>query len=461
MNGAKAGGAMPNGVSPARWIAGCVLERVLDEGAYASRALDAELSRAALDPRDAALATEIVYGSLRVLPALDARIAAFVTQDPARMDGFVRAALRCAAYQLAHLGRVPAHAIVDETVSIVRAKRNRLAGFANAVLRRLAASRGDAPEPPRQIVAPGWIDSLLSASLGAERAAQFLSHRALPPPLCLRVEGSELDSAAARERLSQQIRTVSPHAEIEPCGSSPLGLAVRRAGSPRSLPGYREGVFSVQEEGSQLIGLALGVRAGERIADVCAGHGGKSTLFARQVGEAGQVIAIDRDERKLEQIGRDLKRIGLPPERVEVQAIDLTVGLAGLGASFDRVLVDAPCSGLGTVHRRPELLHRLGPEDPGRLARLQLEIVRRAAQLVRPGGVLAYAVCSPAEAEGAQVARGLEQADPGLRRRFEPLVSSLPKPDPDGVTRIGPWFAPSGAVACPDAYQLVLWERAR
>jgi 16S rRNA (cytosine967-C5)-methyltransferase len=450
--------AVPVRLNASRLLAVIVLERVFDKGAYASLALDAELTRARLDPRDAALATEIVYGTLRVLPALDAAIAAHVTQDPARMDGFARAALRSAAYQLAHLGRLPTHSIVDETVSIVRGKRGpRLGGFVNAVARKLAAQRVAAPEPARALIVPDWLRRLLETSLGAARATQFLEQRALPPPLCLRSEAGSDARAALRER----IQAAAPDAEVLDCSVSPLGVALRRAGAPRALPGYADGAFSVQEEGSQLVGLALGVAEGERVADVCAGHGGKSTLIARQVGDTGSVVAIDRDERKLDRIGPELTRLGLPLARVESMALDLTVGVGGLGASFDRVLVDAPCTGLGTVHRRPELLLRLREDDPQRLAQLQLSILQRASSLVRPGGVLEYAVCSPSAAEGAGVAQAFEQNAPKFERIGTPLRAELPAPDADGIVRIGPWLAPEGTAACPDAYQIALWRRAR
>jgi 16S rRNA (cytosine967-C5)-methyltransferase len=445
-------------LNASRFVAVTVLERVIDKGAYASLALDAELSRARLNPRDAALATEIVYGTLRVLPALDAVIAAHVTQDPARMDGFARAALRSAAYQLAHLGRLPTHAIVDETVSIVRGKRGpRLGGFVNAVARKLAAQRVAAPEPARALIVPDWFRKLLETSLGAARAGQFLEQRALPPPLCLRTEAG----AAARATLRERIQAAMPDAEVADCLVSPLGISMRRAGAPRALAGYAEGEFSVQEEGSQLVGLALGVQAGDRVADVCAGHGGKSTLFARLTGEPGRVLAIDRDERKLERIAPELQRLKLPTKRVETMALDLTVGAGGLGADFDRVLVDAPCTGLGTVHRRPELLLRLSEQDPARLAQLQLGILQRASGLVRVGGVVAYAVCSPSTAEGAGVADAFEREAPAFERIREPLAGAFVAPDADGIVRIGPWLVPEGTVACPDAYQIALWKRVR
>jgi 16S rRNA (cytosine967-C5)-methyltransferase len=330
-----------------------------------------------------------------------------------------------------------------------------MAGFANAVLRKLAAARTESPEPPRKLVVPQAIAALLVSSLGPARAEDILEQRSLPPPMCLRVEQGE------RESLRARIREALPEAELQDCLLSPLGLALRRAGAPRSLPGYREGAFSVQEEGSQLVGLLLGAQPGERIADVCAGHGGKTTLFARQVGESGRVVAIDRDERKLEQIVPELARLGLPRERVSSLALDLTVGLGGLDAGFDRVLVDAPCTGLGTVHRRPELLVRLREGDPERLARLQRSILGRAAGLVRPGGLLAYAVCSPSAAEGTGVAQAFEAERPEFSRLRDAQAPSLPGPDADGITRIGPWLVQPGAIACPDAYQIVLWRRIR
>jgi 16S rRNA (cytosine967-C5)-methyltransferase len=431
-----------------------VLERVIDKGAYASRALDAELSRARLDPRDSGLTTEIVYGALRVLPALDRAIASHLRHADARMDGFVQATLRSACYQLAHLGRMPTHAIVDESVALVRARRGpKLAGFVNAVLRKLAAARPASPEPPRALVLPDWVIEELTQSLGAERLPRFLAPYQLPPPLGLRAE------AEPREALFANLQKALPGAELALSAVSSLGVVARRAGSLRTLPGYAEGAFSLQEEGAQLVALGLGVQPGERIADVCAGHGGKTTLFARQVGELGHVTAIDRDERKLQLIPPEQARLRLAEARIALRPIDLSVGLAGLSAQFDRVLVDAPCTGLGTLHRRPELLLRLTPADAARMGAVQSAILARAAGLVRVGGVLGYAVCSPTHAEGREVVQRLEALRPDLQRLHEAISEFGPCPDPDGIARIGPWLAPEVSASCPDAYQLVLWRR--
>jgi 16S rRNA (cytosine967-C5)-methyltransferase len=180
------------------------------------------------------------------------------------------------------------------------------------------------------------------------------------------------------------------------------------------------------------------VQAGERVAELCAGHGGKSALFLRQLGPKGTLCAVDLDERKLARIAPELARLGIDPAPLSSHAVDLTVGPGGLAPGFDRVFVDAPCSGLGTVHRRPELLLRLDPAQLASLGQVQLAIAERAARLLRPGGTLAYAVCSPLRQEGAEVATALERAVPDLRRLCTPATEKLPAPDADGVIRLGP-----------------------
>jgi 16S rRNA (cytosine967-C5)-methyltransferase len=375
----------------AREVATRVLFRVAEKGAWASPALDAELSRAELDARDRGLATEIVYGTLRSLGAIDAAIDAHLKKKGG-MDPFARAALRAAVYQLLFLDRVPAHAAVDAAVTLVRRERSpKLAGFVNAILRRVA--EGPRPERAPELSVPAWFRDELVKSLGPEGAGAFLRERPIPPPIALR---SRIDRDALRARLE------GAGVRVEN-GLAPASLLVYGAGDPRKLPGYAAGDFAVQEEGAQLVALEVGARPGERIADLCAGHGGKTMLLAEAVGERGHVVAVDLHESKLEALERERERLGIAPV-IETEAIDLTVGLGGLPAeSFDRVLVDAPCTGAGTIHRRPELLLRLEPADVARLAAVQTSILARALELAKPGGTVVYAVCSPFEAEGRGV----------------------------------------------------------
>lgn len=430
--------------SAARRVATRVLHRVAVEEAWATPALDAEIARARLDRRDAALATEITYGALRVLPRLDAAVDAHLAK-PSKTDAYLRAALRAAAYQILHLSRVPSHAAVSDAVALVKNERGpRLAGVANAVLRKVASARPEQPAPPDRIEVPSWVSRAFERALGDERAKAFLASRPLPPPLGLRAVRSRPD-----ERLAA-IRSARPDAEAETCVLASRGLWVRGAGDPRALPGYAEGLLAVQEIGSQLVVGLVG--EGGRVADLCAGHGTKSLAL---VERAEAVVAVDLYEEKLERAERERARLGLDPAKLETRAVDLTVGTGGLDASFDRVLVDAPCTGLGTLHRRPELLLRLGPGDPARLAELQLAILANAAKLVRPGGLLVYAVCSPTAEEGAGVVARFSASHP----EFE-VVTARPRDaiaaDSDGIVRIGPW---SGETAAPDAYQVVRWTK--
>ena len=424
----------------AREVATRVLGRVTDDGAFAAAALSAELGRARIERRDAALATEIVYGTLRVLPSIDRALNAHLKRPIADLEPHTRAALRCAAYQILHLGRVPPHAAVDAAVRIIKKKRGpKLAGLANAVLRKVAATRPDNPTPPAQIVAPAWLTETLRSSLGPARAAAFLETRPLPPPIGL------------RRKLGD-----TPRVEIEgiPGTVSPLAVLVRGVGDPRELPGYAEGHFAVQEQGAQVVALLAGAREGERVVDACAGRGGKTTLLAAQVGDAGHVIAMDLHEAKLDHLPEELARLRIPRERVETRAVDLTVGTAGVVGTIDRVLVDAPCTGLGTVHRRPEILLRVGPDDPARLGALQLAILKNAARMLRPGGTLVYAVCSPVAEEGLGVVEAVARDVPELVASDEPWALDGVLPDADGMIRIGPWNGDC------DAYQVFKWRRA-
>ena len=444
----------------ARAVAATVLARVTDEGAYASAALDAELARAGLPPRDAALATELVYGALRVLPELDRAIAAHLHRPQQKLDARLQAVLRLGTYQLAHMSRVPVHSAVDESVGLLSAARGpRLAAVANAVLRKLATGYAEGPRGAAERMSlPDWLHAELLAALGEAHAEALLSSLSETPPLCVRVRG-DVD----REALVAELRAARPEASIALGELSPRAILLRRAGDPRKLPGFAEGRFVVQEEGAQLVALALGALPGERVADLCAGHGGKTMLLAEAVGAAGHVLAVDLDERKLDKLQHELTRLAQVHARdahVERRSLDLSVGVGGLSAEFDRVLVDAPCTGLGTLRRRPELLLRVAPHDPQRMAELQLAIARNAARLVRPGGLLLIAVCSFTRAEGPELAARLEAAEPSLRRTWQPPAElSFLAADTDGVCRLGPWLGRAER-GSPDAYQLLAFRRA-
>jgi 16S rRNA (cytosine967-C5)-methyltransferase len=371
----------------ARDVAARVLERVERDGAYASRALDAELGRyPQIEPRERALATELVYGSLRTRRVLESRLGPLAPRGLDRLDSFVKAHLIVAAYQILVLDRVPAFAAVDAAVGAIRQGRSpRLAGFANAVLRRLAAS-GEriARDTAAWQSLPSWLVQRIEAAIGPDEARALVELPGDRMALRLRAEGPGISF------------------DSEPGRASPRARIVRAVGDPRNLPGYAEGAFVVQEEGSQLVAIAVGARPGERVLDACAGHGQKASLLAEAVGPAGSLVAADLHPEKLRSLVEEFGRLGLPDP--EVAAVDWTVGSGKIQGSFDRVLVDAPCTGTGTLRRRPEIALRLGPDDPRRLGDLTLRILRATARMARPGGRVVFAVCSVLPEEGEDVA---------------------------------------------------------
>jgi 16S rRNA (cytosine967-C5)-methyltransferase len=367
----------PNRVN-ARSIAAKVVTRVLEDGAYVSAALDAELRRhPQLDGRERALATELSYGTLRTEPVLRERLVRHAPRGVS--DERVLAHLLIAAYQILLLERVPAFAAVDAAVTGVKRERGpRVAGFANAVLRKLAKTGEKLTQAQALREAlPGWLWSELERAVGAEQAEALVTSEA--------ATGLRVRSGASIPEMPDWL------GELPQGAVSPVARLIRGEGDPRQKPGYAEGAFTVQEEGAQVVALALGARAGERVLDACAGRGQKTTLLAERLG-AGKVVACDLYPEKLEAMAEEAKRLGLA--EIETRAVDWTVGQGGLPQDFDRVLVDAPCTGTGTLRRRPEILRRLTPEDPARLGALSEQILRSAATRAKAGGTILFAVCS-------------------------------------------------------------------
>ncbi len=386
----------PRPAASARSVAVEAVIRVLRDDAFAAAALSTELERArGLQDRDRALATELLYGTLRLRVALEARLAPLAPRG--LKDVVVKAELLVAAYQLLSLDRIPAFAAVNAAVNGVRAARGKqVAGFANAVLRKLA--QGEKLEPiaaARQGVAP-WLLEALTESVGEAEA------QALIIPATEKLVGVRLVSG----------RPVPEWLENSRIGrASPRSRLFSGEGDPRKRPGFDEGSFLVQEEGAQAVALALGARSGERILDACAGRGQKTSLFVEQVGDAGSVWATDVYPKKLEALSTEFERLQL--RRPEIRSVDWTVGVADVPADFDRVLVDAPCTGTGTLRRRPEIAARLQPEDPARLSLLAEAILRSAATRARSGGRVVFAVCSVLGTEcEALVQRVLDVLEP-------------------------------------------------
>lgn len=426
-------------MSAARDVARRVLARVAEGQAYATLALDGELGRAGLDERDRRLVAELVYGTLRQEARLDRALAAFA--DLGRTPPAVRRALRMAAYQLLHL-RVPAHAAVDDAVGAVRAQGGgKLAGFANAVLRKLAA-RGEPalPTEPRaraEVVGslPRWIVDELAAQLPAEELEAAAAALAQPAALWLRVNPTR----ATRDEVAAELTAAGATVTTSPL--APQALAVRGLGEPTASPGFAAGRWTVQDLAAQLVGAVAAPAAGARVLDACAGVGGKTTHLAElawaaasagatgdlagPAGSAGPapltIDAVDPAATKLGHLRTTAARLGLSGIRTIVGTLER----AAAEATYDLVVVDAPCSGLGVVRRHPEAKTRITAAAVAGLAAAQAALLDQAAARVAPGGVLIYAVCTFTRAEGPDQVAAFVGRHPAFAVEPPPLPAEV------------------------------------
>jgi 16S rRNA (cytosine967-C5)-methyltransferase len=369
----------------ARGVALELVRRVADEGAYSNLLLPALLRRSGLSARDRGLATEMAYGTLRRLVPIDERLAELVERPIDVASPAARAALRLGAYQLLYM-RVPAHAAVGETVELVPAGQR---GFVNAVLRKLSTAGppprggdGDGAIATRTGLAP-WAVAELRRLVGdeAEAAAAAL---ATSSPLSIRSN----PCAMATDELVAALAAAGYRPEP---GALHRGSLTVPGAAPVELPGFRDGWFAVQDQASSYVVDVLDPQPGERILDACAGPGGKASDTACR---AGSVVAADRTEGRVRLVRESADRLG-----VRASLLVQDAARPALREGFDRVLVDAPCSGIGAARRRPELLWRPQRRDLSRLARLQVQLAAGAASLLRPGGVLVYSVCTFPRAE--------------------------------------------------------------
>ncbi|MBL8952838.1 MAG: 16S rRNA (cytosine(967)-C(5))-methyltransferase RsmB [Myxococcaceae bacterium] len=353
-----------------------VLARVRATDAFLNVVLDSALDEHRPDARDAGLVTELVYGSTRRQLQLDEAIAAHADRKLDAIEDRVLAALRIGAYQRFYL-RVPPHAAVAATVDAVKeVGLHRATGFVNALLRKL----GDTP--PAGHSHPAWLAERWARHFGPERAAAMIEADNLTPPVVARVNTTR----TTRDEVLASL----PGAKATTV--SPLGV-VLPPGQPEELLGFSEGLWQVQDEAAQLVGLYAAVPKGARVLDACAAPGGKSCHLAAE----HDVVALDVHANKLDKIRREAARLGL---KVDVRQGDASKLPESLG-EFDAVLLDAPCSGLGTLRRHPELRYRRKAEDIPRLASLQRAMLQSASERVKPGGLLVYAVCTTEPEEGA------------------------------------------------------------
>jgi 16S rRNA (cytosine967-C5)-methyltransferase len=395
-------------IAPARLAAYEVLRAVAGGRTDLGSAL-ARQRRRLHDERDRALAGEIATGTLRWQGAYDHVIAAFSNRPLKKLDPEVVDVLRLTMFQLLRLERIPASAAVKDAVDLTgKAGKRSAAGMVNAILRRVSRERDRLPLPPRPedpqdrpaaiaylattLSHPEWLVSRWLDRYGFADTEAWLQFDNSPAPLTLRVNALR----TTRDELAMKLR--GEGIDTENCSRASEGLIVRQ-GNPLSSPLHAAGMFVVQDEASQLVGAYAGAQPGERVLDACASPGGKTLAMAAAMRGEGLIIASDVRERRVGLLRETLTKAGA--RNVLIVQADARRELPFAGG-FDRVLLDAPCSGLGTVRRDPDIKWRRREEDLPAFARAQQEMLEHAAGVLGPRGAVVYATCSsePEENDG-------------------------------------------------------------
>jgi 16S rRNA (cytosine967-C5)-methyltransferase len=383
-----------------------ILLRIEKERSFADILIDHELSKDFIKGADRGLLTELVYGVLRRQGTLDHIISQFSKQRPEKLELFVLLLLRLGLYQAFFLDRVPVSAAVNETVNIAKELAPRASGFINAILR--SADRGrdtisypDRDTSPVQYLAaryshPAWLAEQWCEQLGVDAAEALAAAMAEPPPFTVRTNTLRITRDELLARLTQEGVSCSATAW------SPDGIRLNQSGAITKLPSFRDGLFTVQDESSQLAPIFLDPKKGERVLDACAAPGGKTTQIAQLMGDQGEICACDVNHKKLRLIRETCDRLGINSVRTFTMDATTTSN-AVKDTLFDRILVDAPCSGLGVIRRNPEGKWWKTAADLGQLAQTQLAILENLSQYLAPDGTLLYATCSTSRQENEGV----------------------------------------------------------
>ena len=392
------------------------LLRIRKEGGFADRLIDIELSNGVLSGPDRGLYAELVFGVLRRQGTLDHILQQLLEKPMVELDPLALVILRIGLYQLTCLDRIPESAAVNESVNLAKLITPGTSGLINAVLRNYLRRRDTisfpdmATNPAAAIAArhsqPEWLVEQWIAQLGVAEAQKLAESSSQQPPLTLRVNTLRSD----RDHLLEEFETQG--IEATSCRFSPDGITLTGRHTVSALPGFEAGLLAVQDEASQLAGRLLGAEPGERVWDACCAPGGKTCHIAQLMGDRGELIATDISRSKLTLVQDSLRRLGIVS--VSTAVADLHQPDTFPDGVFDRILLDAPCSGLGVIRRNPEAKWRLFSGDITRLAAVQKTLLKNAATKLKPEGTLLYSTCSTSEAENELVVEDFLLHNPGF-----------------------------------------------
>ena len=396
---------------PVRMLAWKILQEIERSSFFADFALDqAFFQTPDLKPLDRAMISEMVMGVLRWRGRLDVHLQQLLKSRDKKVDARLMQLLRLGAYQLLFMDRVPESAAVNESVRLAKAlfKNEKIAGFVNALLRSVIRNKNRdffpsfAEKPVEHMVQffshPPWLVERWVKDFGPEVTLRICAANNQKPPFTIRTNTLKITREALHRRLQED------GISAQPTPYSPDGLTLARAPDLTKDPLFQGGMYFIQDESSQMISFLLDPQPGEQILDACAAPGGKTTHLAQLMGNRGEIFALDLLGSKMKLIRENCHRLGVTS--VQIMEGDATQPLPiPEGMDFHRVLVDAPCSGLGILHRNPEAKWRRKPEDIPRLAKVQAALLDRASSCLKPGGTLVYSTCTMTPEENE---RGVE-----------------------------------------------------
>ena len=392
------------------------------QGGWSDGALKKQLAAGGLEGREAALATQLCFGVVQNQLLLDFYLSKFSNIPLRRMESKVVQALRLGLYQMLFLSRIPQSAAVNSSVELTRThcKNPRAPGMVNAILRSLQRNLNQLPTIPQNDLAeyfsilyshPVWLVEELLPLLGSEGTAEYLQANNSQPPITAMVNTTRATTQQVAQLLEEQGVEVASHPWLEDC------LILNKTGNLERLDAYQQGLFYVQDPASRLMALASGASGDMRVLDVCAAPGGKSFAAAIQMENRGEVISCDLHPHKKKLIQAGADRLGL--SIIKPMTADGKVRREEWVSAFDLVLVDAPCSGLGVIRKKPDIRYK-DPEPLADLPQVQEAILENAAGYVKPGGVLMYSTCTILPRENGEIVSAfLEKHPEFVREAFE------------------------------------------
>ena len=399
--------------TPARQCAYAVVRRVFEQDAYADRAFRGEAQRAGLEPRDRAFAMRLAYGTVQMKATLDWVLESLARRPLEKLDPPVLAALRLGLYELLFMS-TPDRAAVGESVELVKATNPPAHAFVNAVLRRATREAPallaglDASTPAGAALAlshPLWVAERWFAELGADDARALMVRDNEPAESAMRANRLRTDAATIVRRLAAE--KVAAHTDVV----APEAVVLDAPYDAHASPLFAEGLVMPQSRASMLVARAVDPRPGERVLDLCAAPGAKTTHLAALMQDEGEVVAVEADAARAEAIAENAQRLG-------ASSVHVRIGDASepsFGGDYDRVLVDPPCSDLGTLQSRPDARWRKSAAQVDELRVLQGRILAAAATAVRPGGRLVYSTCTISAAENQQQVEDFVGANANFR----------------------------------------------